>query len=198
MGPQGPQGPQGIPGETSSAVGALTIIPFASHYAFSVSTNSDGTSRMVILMSFVSNASTSTVISPTGTITLPTASQVSFSLPFDCVIESISATIGAASDFVSLDGITVYPYVQLYSASNDSNVFTPLQQAVAFPSQGYSGDIPANTLRYATTTQPTTILPAGTRILIVGKLLTTSTGTESMQLNHPCYFSGGIGIRAVT
>jgi hypothetical protein len=158
-----------------------------------VTTDANGNAHAVALLSFVNNATVTIIRANDGTIALPTDEQLCFSLPFDCVIESIYATFGALAAFTLPSESAATPYVQLYSAPSDSNTFSPLAQTIAAPTQAYSGHIAINTLRTAAVTQQTAPLPAGTRILIVGALSISGT---PLQQSYYFYFTGGIGIRA--
>jgi hypothetical protein len=146
------------------------------------------------LLSFISTSSPSATLTGDNII-LKVDNQNCFSLPFDCVIESIYVTLGSSITYTFPAGSITYPYVQLYSAESGSNTFSPLPQSIAFPSQGYSGAVPANTLQTAMATQPTTSLAAGTRILITGEMAING-GTASKQRSYYFYFTGGIGLRA--
>jgi hypothetical protein len=129
-----------------------------------------------------------------GNIVLADSNQNCFSMPFDGIIESIYATVSSTVNYTFPTGITVYPYVQLYQAQDVSNTFTPMSMT-AFVTQGYSGYTPANTLRRAVTTQPTSVIPAGTRILITGAM--TAIGTGTLQRNDYFTFTGGIALRSI-
>jgi hypothetical protein len=198
-GPQGIQGvvgvtgPQGATGATGAAV--KTVVPFATQTAPLLVTTSDGHARTVTLISFVSNASPTITLANDGSITLDSTRQVCFSLPFDCVIENIYATVGLPATLTFPNGLTVRPYIQIYSAPSNSNTFTPLPLAAAFVTQGYSGQVAANTLRTAESSLQTTPLAAGTRILIVGAMQTE--GTAVLLQSYHFYLTGGISISEI-
>jgi hypothetical protein len=118
-------------------------------------------------------------------------------MPFNGVINSVYATFGVPVAYTFPSGITVYPYIQLYSAPAGANTFTPLSQTMTATTQGFSGATVANTLRTAGSTQTTGTLPAGTRILITGGMRVTSSGTATVARSDYFYFTGGVGIKAM-
>jgi hypothetical protein len=202
-GETGPQGPQGIQGETgpqgdtgTPGTTTGTIIPFATQNGVTIGTDTNGQAREVTLISFISTVSP-TVIITGGNIVLGSFDQNSFSLPYDCIIENIYATICSMSSYTLPSGVTTYPYIQLYSSTPESNIFAPIPQSRAMVTQGYSGSVPAETVRFASSTTPSSVFPAGTRILIIGEMLNTGPA-GALERSGNFNFTGGIGVRAAT
>jgi hypothetical protein len=120
--------------------------------------------------------------------------QSAFSLPFDAMIENVYADISSAAVFTVPTGITAYPFVQLYIASPGNNTFVAIPNAKAIPSTGYSGSVPAGTTRRAFTKQLSLQLFAGMRVLIVGQMQTSGSGT--LLQNFYFHYTGGIALLA--
>jgi hypothetical protein len=127
------------------------------------------------------------------TIVLTTDNQSAFSLPFNATIESIYVTLATWVSFTFPVSMSVYPYLQLFTAPAESNVFTPVAQTRIMPTAGFSGTVPANTTRAAFVSNIGLTLPAGTRILIGG--LMQIIGSSSLAQNYYFYFTGGIALR---
>jgi hypothetical protein len=187
-GPQGPQGPQGNPG---SGGGGLSVVPFASKQAPHISTGATGQPINISVLTFGAEPPILPV-APNGSITARDA-QSAFSLPFDTVIESVYITVGTLADFNFPSGVTVYPFVQLFAATDESNVFTQIPDTKTVVSAGYSGFVPGNTMRTAFTSQIQAPLSAGTRILIGGAIQLSGSG--NLARSYYIYYTGGIGLR---
>jgi hypothetical protein len=134
-----------------------------------------------------------TALAANGTVTLVSGTQSVFSAPFNIVIVSIYMTVGVLVDFTFPTGLTVYPYVELFVASSESNVFSPIPQTRTMLSKGYSGTILSSTMHAASTKQIGLTLPAGMRILIGGGIVIT--GTVNLARSYYIYYTGGIGLR---
>jgi hypothetical protein len=132
-------------------------------------------------------------LAPDGSVTLTPDSQSVFSLPFNAVIESLYITIGSAITFTFPAAITVYPFVQIFAASPDSNTFMPIPSTKLVPANGYSGFVPSNTMRTASLSQIGAPLSAGARILIGGQM--EIDGSSALAQQYYFYFTGGIALR---
>jgi hypothetical protein len=119
--------------------------------------------------------------------------QDTFSIPFDAVIENICVTFNTIIDYTFPPGLTVYPFLQLYSADPDSNVFTPIAETQVIVTEGYSGAVPSHTPSEASLRQIGVPVSAGTRILIGGHM--TTAGTTNLSRDYYFYFTGGISLR---
>jgi hypothetical protein len=119
--------------------------------------------------------------------------QDTFTLPFDAVIENIYVTFNTIVDYTFPPGLTVYPYLQLYTADQTDNVFTPIAETQVIANEGYSGTVPSHTPRSASLRQIGVPLSAGTRILIGGHMMTA--GTANLTRDYYFYFTGGISLR---
>ncbi|MDR2659876.1 MAG: hypothetical protein LBC27_07820, partial [Spirochaetaceae bacterium] len=201
-GPAGPQGPpgvkgdpgaQGLPGDPGPAgLSSQVIIPFASQTSPSIGTDSTGQSQNVRIITFGGDPPVVPLASD-GSVTLAPDSQGVFSLPFDAVLESIYITIGSAITFTFPAGISVYPFVQIFTAPPSGNTFTPIPSIKLVPSVGYSGPVPSNTTRAVSLSQIGVSLSAGTRILIGGQI--QIIGSSSLSQQYYFYFTGGLALR---
>jgi hypothetical protein len=195
-GPQGETGPTGPRGETgpTGAPGtqALTTIPFASHSAPRASTDSAGKPTTVNAITFGGSSPVVTLASD-GSAALTGDNQDAFSLPFDAVIENIYVTFNTIVDYTFPSGLTVYPFLQLYTASSDSNTFTPIETTKVAVDTGYSGTVPSHTSRAASLKQLNLSLSAGTRILIGGQM--EARGSANLARDYYFYITGGISLR---
>jgi hypothetical protein len=194
QGPKGDPGPQGPKGDTGSITSQiLTIIPFASHTAPRMSTNSAGAPTTISAITFA-GSSPVMALEGNGTVLLQTNNQDVFSLPFPAVIENIFVTFNTYVDVAFSAGITVYPFLQLYTARPDSNTFTPLSMTKLEVNTGYSGRVPARTPRAASVLQIGLNLSAGTRVLIGGQM--EIVGSGNLLQTYYFYLTGGIAIRS--
>jgi hypothetical protein len=109
------------------------------------------------------------------------------------VLESIYITIGSAVTFTFPSGITVYPFVQLFSAPAGTNTFTPIPATIVMPTTGYGGSVPSNTTRAASLSNIGISFSAGTRILIAGQM--EIRGASSLSQQYYFYFTGGLDLR---
>jgi hypothetical protein len=129
-----------------------------------------------------------------GTVTLSGNRQDVFSLPFDATLENIYMTVNSRATFTFPSGITVRPFLELYTAAPDSNVFTPVPSTKLTVQPGYSGGpIPSNTAQAASVRQIGLQLTAGTRVLIGGHL--EISGTGPLLHTYYFYFTGGIALK---
>jgi hypothetical protein len=168
------------------------IIPFASQGAPYVGTNANGQSNNVSLLTF-SDKSPVLSLDANGNVTLDTDNQYVFSLPFDAVIENVYITVGNWGTFTVPSGITVYPFVQLFTALPESNTFMPMSSSKTLPTTGFSGATPINTMRAGFKSQIGVSLVAGMRILIGGQMQIGGSG--SLSHKYYFYFTGGIALR---
>jgi hypothetical protein len=189
MGPAGPQGVKGDPGP--AGLGGFTIIPFASHTAPYLSTDNSGYSLNVSSLAF-GLSYPAIKLEQNGTIILSGDNQDAFSLPFDAVIENIYVVFNTYVSFTFPDGITVYPFLCLYSAASDDNTFAPLLSTKLRPDTGYSGSVPKHTTRTASVQGIGLSLLAGTRILIGAQM--EISGSSNLGRSYYFYFNGGIGL----
>ncbi|MDR2091226.1 MAG: hypothetical protein LBP62_06250, partial [Clostridiales bacterium] len=199
IGPQGPKGdkgdigPQGPKGDTGGGR-SLSIIPFASHSAPYISTDSSGNPTNVGAITFGGSPPVMT-IEPNGTVILSGDNQDVFSLPFAAVIENIYATVNTFIAFTFPSGITVYPFLQLYAAAPESNIFVPISTTKLTVKNGYSGAVAARTPRAISLGGINLQLIAGIRLLIGGHM--EIRGSGALARNYYFYFTGGIAIRPI-
>lgn len=186
-GSQGETGPQGIQGETGPAASSLAIIPF-SIFNGDVRADDQGNAVDICPLGFGGWGS-SIPINSDGTVTVPGVIQVSFILPYDSVIRSIYMASGSHSTILGT-GI-YYPYVELYAAPSDSNIFTPITVSVTMPDAGVPGPAEEDVTVSGSNTGLDIQLSAGTRIIIGGKLKTENSSSDTI---FSVYFSGGIAI----
>jgi hypothetical protein len=172
----------------------MATIPFASHIAPPVITNETGQSINVSLLTFCGTTPTVT-LAANRSATLSKDNQDVFSLPFNAVIENIYVTFNTFVTFTFPNGFTVYPFVQLYTASPSSNTFTPISTAKAAADTGYSGTVQAYTPQTGFLKRIGLSLTAGTRILIGGQM--EIIGGGNLARTYYFYFTGGIGLRQV-
>jgi hypothetical protein len=180
-GPAGPTGGQ-----------SLTVIPFASHTAPRLSTNSAGEATTVSAITF-GGSSPTVALAADGTVALMGDNQDVFSLPFDAVIENIYVTFNTIIDYTFPAGLTVYPFLQLYTAPPDSNIFTPVATTKLAVKMGYSGVVPSHTPRAAFLRQINLPLSAGIRIMIGNHMETA--GNAKLAWDYYFYCTGGIALR---
>jgi hypothetical protein len=134
-----------------------------------------------------------TTLAANGTVTLAKENQDALSLPFDAVVESIYMTVNTYVSFTFPAGITVYPFLQLYTAAAGTNIFFPISATKLPLPTGYGGTVPANTPQAASVQQLDLPLAAGTRLLIGGHMEITGAGT--LAHSYYFYFTGGIALR---
>jgi hypothetical protein len=189
-GPAGPQGVQGDPGPTGPQ--SMTVIPFASRTGPYIGTTSTGRPKNVSLITF---GGTPPVVDlgSNERVTLGSNDQAVFSLPFNAIIESVYVNVISVVSFTFPSGIDVYPFVELFIADPASNIFTALPQTKTVPSDGFNGQVPADTVNEASLSQIGVLLNAGTRILIGGQMQIIGSGPLSQ--NYYFYFTGGIALR---
>jgi hypothetical protein len=169
------------------------LIPFASGRSPNIHTDSSGAPRDVAAIGFGS-ATNAITIDANGQVEPLSDSLTTFTLPFDAVLDSVYLTLESSINFAFPSGTVTFPYVQIYAAAPDSVLFTPIPGAAAIPTDGYSGTVPAYTLRTAAQTGIGATLPAGTRILIGG--LMSVAGGGNLTSSYYFYFTGGIALRA--
>jgi hypothetical protein len=178
------------------AYGGDTAIPFASkrNSALGCTTDLSGHAANALLLSYVGNPIMRLPIARDGTIVLTEKSQSAFCMPFQGEITSLCATIVSVFDWDYAEGIAAFPYVQLYTAAADSNVFYPLLESRAVVADGYWGaNSPANDPRPAFATNLRIEVQAGNRILIVGGMEVTGAGRKDCTLYWN--YTGGVAIR---
>jgi hypothetical protein len=159
-----------------------------------MATNNAGEAISVSAITFAGTSPVMT-LEGNGTVTLQANNQDVFSLPFAAVIENIYVTFNTYLDFTLPSGITVYPFLQLYTASPASNTFAPLSMTKLAVNTGYSGRVQARTARAASVSQIGLTLPAGTRVLIGGQM--EIIGTSNLAQSYNFYLTGGIALRSV-
>jgi hypothetical protein len=193
-GDPGPAGPQGPKGDRGIAGVQAQIIPFASQSSAYLGTDKNGQSIDIGMITF-SNRPAMVFFEPNGTVSLGVDEQNAFTLPFDAVIESIYICIGNFKDETFSPGITVYPFVQLFTAPLEGNNFAPLPLSKTVPATGFSGTVKENVMLAASNSQIGVALTAGTRVFIGGQM--EITGGGNLEQRHYFYFSGGIALRPV-
>lgn len=201
-GPTGEKGETGAPGPEASS---FTIIPFASQMAPKTYANNGLATRVTLLGFTYFYTGTLATFDPDKAITLDSDGsfnlnvssnwnhQLVFSLPFEMKITSVYATVGNYDAFLLIPGFQgmLYPYVQVYSAEPNSNIFRPIPKAKAKPSTGLILTSPANTMLTASATDINATFPAGTRIAIGGLM---EFERELGARDYYLYFTGGIGL----
>lgn len=174
-----------------AAIISKTIIPFASQKAPYV-TRVNGAATTVAPIGSGYTQLDTLPLDSNGSFNLSsrTNHQIAFSLPFDAIIREIYITTGNYAPFSP--SYPVYPYITLYSASPDSNLFTPIEGTATIPTTGLGpGSVPAGTMVSGSTTGLNIKLPAGTRIVIGG--MVQEPGSSGIASYH-LYFTGGVGI----
>jgi hypothetical protein len=172
----------------------MAVIPFASHTAPRSTTSRTGSATTVSAITFA-GASPVITLASDGTVALSGDNQDVFSLPFNAVVESIYMTVSTRVDYTFPQGLTVYPFMQLYVAAPSINTFTPIPTTKLIVNTGYSGATPSHTTRAASLRQIGLTLIAGIRILIGGHMEIAGSGTLNRDYNF--YFTGGISLREV-
>jgi hypothetical protein len=157
-----------------------------------MSTNNTGAATTVSAITFGGSSPVITLAAE-GTAALMGDNQDTFTLPFDAVIENICVTFNTIVDYTFPQGLTVYPFLQLYTAPPDSNVFAPVAETKLAVNVGYSGTVLSHTPRAASLQQLGLSLSAGTRILIGGHMETA--GGSGLSRDYYFYFTGGISLR---
>lgn len=181
----------GTTGAAGANILSNTIIPFASQKAPYV-TRVNGVATTVAPIGSGYAPHDALTLNSNGSFSLSSKPnhQIAFSLPFDTIIREIYITAGNYAPFSP--SYAVYPYITLYSASPDSNLFTPIADTTTIPTTGLGpGSVPAGTMVSGSATGLNIELPAGTRIVIGGMVQEPgSSGIASYYL----YFTGGVGI----
>lgn len=196
MGPTGATGPQGIQGVTGPAGPSSTsnaVIPFTSGNANMVTTDVNGFSVTGYPLTFgFATEDTSVTIHPDMSIDLLQNNnrQQAFSMPMDCYIENIYLTGSLADNITIPEGVTVYPIVQIYHATSDTNIFTPLVATEVRPLLGWNGTVASGNTVSSYLTNIHVPVQAGERILIIGRMITT--GVDNLSQGYRIYFSGGM------
>lgn len=196
MGPTGATGPQGIQGVTGPAGPSSTsnaVIPFSSGNANMVTTDTNGFSVTGVPLTFgLTTDELAVTIQPDMSIDLLQNNnrQQAFSMPMDCYLENIYMTCTIADAVTIPESVTVYPVIQIYQASSDTNIFTPIAATEVRPLLGWNGTIAAGNTVTSFLKGIHIPVPAGERILIIGKMMTT--GIDQLSQGYRIYFSGGI------
>lgn len=171
------------------------MIPFSSGNAPLVGTNVSGAPMNAALLTFSSNSPV-IQLGTGNSISMDTGNmQYAFSLPQDCTLSAIYTTLANWGTFSAPSGTIVTPYVKIYRAEADENVFYPLMETKTKSPIGYRGLVPANTLLTASKT-PAVKLHAGDRLIIAG--MVELEGTANLSQTYYFYYTGGLSFTSST
>jgi hypothetical protein len=116
----------------------------------------------------------------------------SFTMPQDSTIDNLYGDISTVSNWTPASNVTLY--LAIATAPSGSNTFTIIPSSVTPISVPYfqGTQYPAYTSRTASATGLDISVTSGTRVMIIGGML-TSGGTQALTL--PFSYTGGMSLR---
>jgi hypothetical protein len=133
-----------------------------------------------------------TTDSPTQFTLSAAVNWYSFTVPQDSTIDNLYGDMSTTSAWTPASNVTLY--IAIATAQSGSNTFTIIPSSVTPISVPYvqGTSYPAYTSRTASATGLGISVTAGTRIMIIGGML-TSGGTQALTL--PFSYTGGMSLR---
>ncbi|GAK00625.1 hypothetical protein JCM19055_3724 [Geomicrobium sp. JCM 19055] len=123
--------------------------------------------------------------------------QFAFSLPYDCEIDRIYATVGFWTAIAAPPpNGEIISYMILYTAPPGGNLFTPLP-TTRVNGVPFTTAMPQQSMTFGSLEGIGLQFPKGTRLMVVGMMEITGDGTTGKARSYYMYFTGGIGLTII-